>query len=254
MTKAQRALLISIVATVALYAVPQLHALAWPLILLSTLAHELGHGIAAMLVGCSFDQLVMYADASGVARWSGDPGRFARAAISAGGLMGPSIVAGALFGVARNERSARIAAMVLGVVLLAVDVLWVRNLFGFGFVALLGAGLLGLSARASAEVTRTTLLFVACQLALSVFSRGDYLFTDVAHTGAGVMPSDVAHIQAALILPYWIWGGFIGLLSVAVLWAGVRPWIRDSLPSVDAPKAKKASSTRKPRRRSQREG
>lgn len=231
MTKAQRALLISIVLTAALYAIPLLRPAAWPLVLLSTVAHELGHGLAAIAMGCSFEQLAIYGDASGVAHWSGSPGRLARASISAGGLLGPAAVAGALFAVARDARWSRIAAGVLGVGLLLVDVIWVRNLFGFGFVGLLGAGLVWLAARADPELTRGTLLFVACQLALSVFSRGDYLFTATAATAAGDMPSDVAHIQAALILPYWVWGGFVGLLSVAVLWAGIRPWVRDAMAS-----------------------
>ncbi|MCO4746081.1 MAG: M50 family metallopeptidase [Proteobacteria bacterium] len=229
MDNSRRALLISIGLTVALYAlpyaVPQASMLAWPLVLVSTLAHELGHGIAALLAGCQFDQLVMYGDASGVARWSGSPGRLARAFISAGGLIGPAVVAGGLFAAARSPRVARHAAGVLGVVLIAVDLLFVRNLFGIFFVALLGIGLLALWAKASGEVARTTLVFVAVQLSLSVFSRGDYLFTPVARTAEGDMPSDVAHMAAALILPYWVWGGFVGLLSIAVLYWGIRIYL-----------------------------
>lgn len=246
MTKSQRALVISIVATAALYTIPPLRAVAWPLVLLSTLAHELGHGIAAMALGCRFDQLVMYSDASGVAHWSGDPGRLSRAAISAGGLIGPAVVAGALFAVARSPRAARVAATALAASLLLIDLIWVRNLFGFGFVLVLSGALFGLVARTSVETTRTALLFVACQLALSVFSRGDYLFTAVARTSAGEMPSDVAHIEAALVLPYWVWGGFIGLLSVAILWAGVRPWIRDSLPAPTGAGSKTKRGGKKP--------
>ena len=37
------------------------------LVLLSTLAHELGHGIAALLVGGGFESFVLYADGSGAA-------------------------------------------------------------------------------------------------------------------------------------------------------------------------------------------
>lgn len=246
MTQAQRALLISIALTVALYAIPQVKPFAWPLLLLSTLAHELGHGLAALLVGCSFDRLAIYADASGVAHWSGDPNRLARAAISAGGLVGPAVVGAGLFALGRETPRARWAAGVLGVLLLAVDLIWVRNLFGFGFVAVLGLSLIWLAARAPGEVTRTALLFVACQLALSVFSRGDYLFTAVAHTAAGEMPSDVAHIQAALILPYWVWGGFVGLLSLAALWLGIGPWVREAGQSLRGAGSK---ATQKPKKR-----
>jgi hypothetical protein len=249
MTKSQRALLISILATVALYTIPQLRLIARPLVLLSTLAHELGHGLAAIAMGCSFERLAMFSDASGVAHWSGNPGRLARAVISAGGLMGPAAMAGVLFSVTRSGSAAKATATTMAVALLVIDLLWVRNLFGFGFVLLLSAALFTLVSRTSVETVRTVLLFLACQLALSVFSRGDYLFTDVAKTSAGEMPSDVAHIEAALILPYWVWGGFIGLLSVAILWAGVRPWIRDTLPSGGNPSSSQTGNRARTRQK-----
>ena len=95
--QAQRTLAIllgSIVVTVLLYyVVPYGRTVAYPLILLSTMAHELGHGVAAILVGASFERFVMHADGSGVAMWSGNVGRFARATIAAGGLVGPAFIA-----------------------------------------------------------------------------------------------------------------------------------------------------------------
>ena len=71
-----------------------------------------------------------------------------------------------------------------------------------------------------------TVVFLAVQLTLSVFSRSDYLFTDVAHTSNGPMPSDVAVMQQALVLPYWFWGGVCALFSVTVLWFGIKRFLR----------------------------
>ena len=54
-------LLLSVIATLLLYfVVPFGRLIAYPLVLLSTLAHELGHGIAAVLVGGDFEQFVMH--------------------------------------------------------------------------------------------------------------------------------------------------------------------------------------------------
>jgi hypothetical protein len=61
---------------------------------------------------------------------------------------------------------------------------------------------------------------------LSVFSRGDYLFTDVARTQNGAMPSDVANMANALFLPYWFWGAACGLFSVAMLALGAWFFLR----------------------------
>ena len=60
--RARAALFMSVVGTIALYWLPMGQTLAYPLVLLSTLAHELGHGIAALLVGGGFESFVLYAD------------------------------------------------------------------------------------------------------------------------------------------------------------------------------------------------
>jgi hypothetical protein len=107
-----------------------------------------------------------------------------------------------------------------------VSLLWVvRNLFGWLAVGALSAALLGVGLRARVEVAQTVLVFLAVQLSLSVFSRGDYLFTEVAHMADGPAPSDVANMASALFLPYWVWGALCGAFSVAVLALGLRAYV-----------------------------
>lgn len=217
---------LTIALTAVLYAVPVLRPLAWPLRLLSTLAHELGHGLAAVLVGGRFEALLMWSDGAGVATWSALVGRLGHAFIAAGGLVGPAIGAALLFACGRTERGARISLALVGVGLVVADVMVVRTLFGAVFVAALAVVALALAVSGAGWVTQAVLVFAAVQLALSVFSRADYLFTPVAHTPAGVMPSDVAQIADALILPYWVWGSLCGLVSVGVLLAGLVLFVR----------------------------
>ena len=102
----------------------------------------------------------------------------------------------------------------------------VRNLFGVFFVVALAAVLLLIVKFGNAWLARFGLVFLAVQLALSVFSRGDYLFTDVANTSAGPMPSDVAQMANALLLPYWFWGALCGVVSIAVLALGLVLYLR----------------------------
>ena len=61
---------------------------------------------------------------------------------------------------------------------------------------------------------------------MSVFSRGDYLFTPTADTAKGIMPSDVANIAEELLLPYWFWGAVCGIFSVVCLVVGIRSAIK----------------------------
>jgi hypothetical protein len=221
-------LVVSVLATFALYMIPSGRYVAYPLMLLSTLAHEMGHGVAALLTGNDFEQFQMWSDGSGLARWRGDPGRFARAFIAAGGLVGPAFASAFCFVLARRAKLARFTMGLVALGLILSMVLVVRNLFGLVFVGALAALFIALAAKAKPWVAQLSLLFLGSQLALSVFSRSDYLFTDVAEMSTGPMPSDVATMAEQLFLPYWFWGGVCGLTSLLIMAAGLWSFFRDT--------------------------
>ena len=198
--------------------------LSYPLLLMSTVPHELGHGIAALLMGNEFTGLHMFADGSGYAQYRGHNSGLAEAFIAAAGLVGPALTAGLGFYMARETRTARMALVVAGWVCLGATVLVVRGLFANLFIASLGLVLLGLAALRNARLTQGALLFLCVQLSLSVFSRSDYLFM----RSAGHGPSDVEQMARHLILPYWFWGLMCGLISLVVLLAGLSDLMTDS--------------------------
>ena len=212
----------AIVGTLALYVAPYGRYVAYPLLLLSTYAHEMGHGLTALLVGGTFESLVIFADGSGVAYLGIPDSRLARAATSAGGLVGPALLAAVFFWLAKRPKTAHAGLMIFGVASLVALVLVVRNPVGWFLVGALGAGSVVLAVKSSPHAAQVVLAFMAVQLSLSVFSRGDYLFTQ----STGVGPSDVAQIAEALWLPYWFWGFVCGAISVAVLMTGMRSFLR----------------------------
>lgn len=224
--RAKLVLIVSVVATLLLYVLPFGYILAYPLMLLSTLVHEMGHGIAAMLVGGTFHEFKMWQDGSGVAMWSGEPSRFSSAFVAGGGLVGPALAAALGFALGRTAQGARRMLWIIVVILALSFVLVVRNPFGWLFVGVFGLLLSWVAKKASAETAQLVLIFLSVQLTLSVFSRGDYLFTDTARTAQGTMPSDVGQIADALFLPYWFWGGVCGLFSIWVLIQGLRAYWR----------------------------
>ncbi len=175
--RSREVLLITATVTLILYLVPHGRYVAYPLLLISTLVHELGHGVTALLVGGSFHRLELWPDGSGAAHWSGRVGSVRQALVAAGGLVGPAIAAAIGFAVGRSVNGARLLwyglAGGLGLALLLV----VRNWFGFVFVTLLAALAAVIAAKAKGDWARLLLVFFSVQLALSVFSRADYLFT-----------------------------------------------------------------------------
>ena len=212
----------AILVTLALYWVPYGRAASYPLMLLSTFAHEMGHGVAALAVGGAFDSLEMSSNGSGVANLRLPPGRLRAAVASAGGLVGPAFLAGLFFVLARSPRNAHIGLFAFGLTCVGAAAVVVDGGFGRVFAVCLGLGCLGLGLKSSADVAQMALAFMAVQLSLSVFSRSDYLFSRSAGSG----PSDVEQMARALLLPYWFWGIVCGAISVWVLAIGVRYFVR----------------------------
>jgi hypothetical protein len=223
---AKTALLIGVAASIAVLFLPHPYYgwVAWPLMLLSTLFHEMGHGIAAVLTGNSFNSFQMWGDGSGLASISSSGGRIESAIISAGGLVGPAMVAMLLFWLGKREQGGKRGLLGLSIALALALLLVVRNPFGFVFIGVFAAVCLGIALFTSLSTARVALLFLGVQLSLSVFSRGDYLFVKEANTSAGVFPSDVANMATALFLPYWFWGAACGAFSLFVLFLGLRPF------------------------------
>lgn len=235
-------LIVSVVVTAALYFIPHARTIAYPLLLLSTYAHEMGHGVAALLAGGAFDSFVMFADGSGVAMMRIPPTRFAAAFSSAGGLLGPPIVAAILFAFATRRRWAGAVLWTIGALSTLTVLLWVRSAFGVFFVLSFAALVVAFARWAKPVVQQFVVIFLATQLGLSVFSRGDYLFTASARTAKGEMPSDVQQIANALVGPYWLWGALIALISVLVLGLAIRFYAKTLLEHHDAATAAKAKT------------
>jgi hypothetical protein len=220
--KTLKVVILATFVTLLLYFIPLLRPLAYPFLLISTLAHEMGHGIAAAMIGGHFHSFALYADASGVAQVSGDFGALGKAFVAASGLLGPALWAALSFFCVKSPRRSRVFLAFLSVLLLLSLILVVRNLFGCFFVAGLAIASGLFSFGSFKNYGHVFLAFIASQLALSVFSRSDYLFTPYAITSAGVMPSDVMQISESLFLPYWFWGALCGLFSLLVLFWGSK--------------------------------
>lgn len=206
--------------------VPLFSVLAVPLMWLSTVAHELGHGLTAVVLGGRLEHFVIRPDGSGTAFTSTGGGELVRALVAAGGLVGPAIVAGLWFVLGRRPGAARVCLGLFGAALAIAAGLVADPGFTQVYLGSVGGLALLVAVLGSAAWAQFILIFLAVQLALSVFTRGDYLFTAVAESSAGAMPSDVAVMARHLGGPFWVWGIACGLVSLAVLLAGLAFYTR----------------------------
>ena len=224
--QARSALLWSVGLTLILPRIPLLSVLGVPLVWLSTVAHELGHGLTALAVGGTLEHFVIRPDGSGTAYTTNPGGDLAHALVSAGGLVGPAIVAAVWFVLARRPALARLSLALFGAALIAAAVLVADPGFTQGYLGVVGGLSLVAATCTSAAWAQFILVFLAVQMALSVFTRADYLFTEVASSSAGELASDVARMSARLGGPYWAWGLACGLISLLVLVGGMRFYLR----------------------------
>jgi hypothetical protein len=188
----------------------------YPFTLLGTWVHEMGHGVSAILVGGSFERLVLYQNLGGTAYSSG-VGTLGRAFVAAGGLLGPALAGGLIIILGSREATARWVLTGLTVVIALSLVFFVRNAFGWGALAVIGAAL-GVLAFYGPEVVRVfTAQLIGIQFCVASWSTLDYMFTKNFVRDGQVIDSDTQEIAEVLLLPYWFWGGLIALFSLAIM-------------------------------------
>jgi len=188
----------------------------YPFALLGTWAHEMGHGLFAILVGGSFDRLVLYQNLGGTA-YSTGVGTFGRALVAAGGLLGPALAGGLVIVLGSRESTARWVLAGLAIILALSLLLFVRNLFGWVSLAVIAA-ILGILAFYGPEVARVLVAqLIGIQFCLASWGTLDYMFTRDFVRDGQVIDSDTQEIAEVLLLPYWFWGGLIAATSLTIM-------------------------------------
>lgn len=204
----------------------------YPFRLLGTWFHEMGHGLTALLVGGDFKYLEIYENGGGVAYSTLNnkylPLHICGALTAAGGLLGPAISGALLIMAARTTKYASILLRVLTGVMLLSLILWVRSYWGIVVLGIFIASFLVIMFIKNKRVERTTVLFLGLQCALSTCLQLDYLFTKNFERDGQVMNSDTQNIAANTFGTYWMWGAFILVISILMLWKSIRYYFRSS--------------------------
>jgi hypothetical protein len=194
--------------------------LLYPFTILATWFHEMGHGVAAILTGSSFERLLIFPNGSGVAQSMrpADASGLTNALIAASGPLGPAIAGSLLIIASRTDKPTRAALTVVGLALIISTVIWVRTHTGWLVLPALGIAILALAWRGTAAQRRFGIQFLGVQACISVWQQFGYLFSAGGSVGGELHRSDTSAIADALLLPYWFWGAAISAVIVVLLW------------------------------------
>jgi len=221
----RRAFWAAVLITVAAWLLPLGGLAIYPFSLLSTWAHEMGHGLAALITGGSFVKLEVHPALSGLAT-TGCAGDLARAIVSAGGLVGAPLLGAAVVALGYRPGWARgLLYGFAGALALSVAI-WVRNPFGIVALPLLAAAIAWAGWKLQPRWRFILVQLLGVQLSLSVLRGLDYLFMADAKVGGKIMQSDVSSIAKALGGPYWLWGVLILAFNLGLLYGAYRLVLR----------------------------
>lgn len=215
----RRAFWAATIVTVVLWMIPFGDWVIYPLSLLGTFTHELGHGIAALLAGGRFEELVVRPDLSGVARASGVGTGGGLALMAAGGLLFPAVAGFGMLLLSARQSLGHVVLGALAAALVLSLVLWVRGLFGIVAVLTLAAGLGYGMWRLGGRALYFLVILISLQVGLSGLRNWRYLFS--SHAGAG-QPSDTAQLAQALGGSAWLWGALVLTANVVILGLAYR--------------------------------
>ncbi|KJF24320.1 hypothetical protein C7T36_10840 [Rhodococcus sp. AD45-ID] len=191
-----------------------------------TIAHEGAHLIVAVLVGRRLKGLRLHSDTSGVAISSGKPTGFGVIVMTFAGYVGPSILglgAAALLGAQRA-----VLVLWIGLFVVAVMMVLIRNLYGVFSLAVVGAALFALVWWGSAELQVAAAYFLTLFLLFAGPRPVVELQRQRSRRG-GAPDSDADQLARLSPIPAIVWVTLFFVVNVGVLavggWWILRPVI-----------------------------
>lgn len=230
-------LTIATVLTIILWFVPFAEYLVYPFRLFVTFIHEGGHALVSLLTGGSVQSLTVAADGSGVV-FSAPSGRIGQLLTSSAGYLGTSAFGVLLLFLIRRRLSPNILlagcgiiigllTLVFGIVSPAMNLLSLNvGLSSVMFTVLAGVSissvLIVVAKFASQRTAAFTAAFLAVQCLMNALSDLKTLvFINAPLVGSDIQ-TDAANMAAASGIPSFVWAVVWLLISVALVFLGIR--------------------------------
>lgn len=213
-------LILFAVITIVIWHIPNGKLIFYPFTILGTWFHEMGHGIAAMILGGSFNRLELYQNGSGLAQFSHNFGNIKLGLTAAAGPFGPTIAGAILILASAGRKSTQAALIMLSAIMILSCIIWIRPVFSVGFFVILLLSLITgyIGFKSKYSVQTVILQFLGVQSFVSVYISIGYLFSTGGIIGNAQYYSDTQVMADNLLLPFWFWGAAIIAFSVIMVY------------------------------------
>jgi hypothetical protein len=181
-----------------------------PLKILIVFLHELAHALMTLLTGGAVEEISISAQQGGHVISRGG----SRFLILTAGYLGSLVIGVGLLLAALRTKADRVVVAVFGVIMLAVALLYMRDLFALGFTFLTGIALLAMSRYLPNDINDMTLRIIG--LSSLIYVPYDIFDDTIRRSG---LRSDAYMLADEFGGPTILWGGlWLVLSAVVILW------------------------------------
>jgi hypothetical protein len=208
---------------------PIAHLVLYPFVIISTWFHEIGHGLAAIILNGDLLRIELYADGSGVAVHTPPQflGNVGNAVVAISGPLFPPIVGFTLFKISKNRNLIRLSLLLLSLTILGSVVVWIRTLFGVIILLLISLIIMLVALSKNSKIQFITLQLIGIQAFISVYLSLGYLFSRSGTVNQSSFSSDTSVIEQNTFLPYWFWASAILIISAVLFVISIKNSIKN---------------------------
>ncbi len=201
----------------------------YPFVILSTWFHEIGHGLAAIILNGDLLRIELYADGSGVAVHTSPQflGNIGNAIVAISGPLFPPIVGFILFKISKNVNISKLVLLFLSLAILGSVVMWIRTLFGVIILLLISLIIISIALSKNSKIQFIALQLIGIQAFISVYLSIGYLFSESGTVNQSSFASDTSIIEQNTFLPYWLWAGIILIISAVLFVISIKHSIKN---------------------------
>ena len=208
-----RLLIWASVATIILWFIPFAEVVTYPIRLFVTFIHEAGHLLAAIASGGNVKEFEIYGNGSGVTYTSGG----VRLLISSAGYLATTLYGTVLLLLLRRRNNARAIALVTGVLLALLTVLWGGNLLAWLIGAVIGTGCLVLALKGAPKLSHFLMSFLAVQCLLNAFYDLRTLMYLSAFESSALTDAQNMEASTGGLIPATLWALGWSMISLVML-------------------------------------